>query len=89
VRASRARNHLNLLRCAGADYEAGKRRRYELPFAVNGGAYALAIWLAGETRDPPLQIGGLTAQHIGLGMAASWYPSMRLPARVKACSRSA
>ena len=53
-----------------ADYEAGKRRRYELLFAVNGGAYALAIWLSGETRDQPIQIGGLAAHHIGMGMAA-------------------
>ena len=53
-----------------SDYEAGKRRRYELLFAVNGGAYALAIWLAGEARDQPIQIGGLAAHHIGLGMAA-------------------
>ena len=27
------------------DYEAGKKRRYELFFAVNGGAFAVASWL--------------------------------------------
>lgn len=53
-----------------ANYEDGKRRRYELLFAVNGGAYALVIWLAGETRSQPIEIGGLMAHHIGLGMAS-------------------
>jgi hypothetical protein len=53
-----------------ADYEAGKKRRYELLFAVNGGAFALAVWLAGgEARNQPIRIGGLEDHHIGLGMA--------------------
>ena len=52
------------------DYEAGKRRRYELLFAVNGGAFALAGWLADGNAYRSIRIGGLEAHHIGLGMAA-------------------
>jgi hypothetical protein len=60
-----------------ADYESGKRRRYELLFAVNGGAFALVTWLVKEGRALPgeagrssIGIGGLEQHHIGLGMAA-------------------
>jgi len=51
-------------------YESGKKRRYELMFAVNGAAYALAIWAAKSAAGViDLRIGGLSATHIGWGMA--------------------
>lgn len=50
-----------------ADYESGKRRRYELLFAVNGGAYALVTW-ANDKLDAP-RFGGLTLEHVAVGMA--------------------
>jgi hypothetical protein len=54
-------------------YEAGKKRRYDLLFAVNGGAFAIAKLLA--TSDNKLQvnsdykiIGDLSLAHLAIGM---------------------
>lgn len=48
------------------EYEDGKHRRYNLLFAVNGGAFALAKLFA-EPRATAL-LGNLTLQHLALGM---------------------
>ena len=45
-------------------YEDGKHRRYELLFAVNGGAFAIAKFMG---EKPAL--GGLRLPHIAFGMA--------------------
>jgi hypothetical protein len=45
-------------------YEDGKHRRYELLFAVNGGAFAIAK-LIGEKQ---LQLGNLRLQQLASGM---------------------
>jgi hypothetical protein len=50
-----------------ADYESGKRRRYELLFAVNGGAYGLVTWAIDKLSAA--EFGGLTLQHVAIGMA--------------------
>jgi Domain of unknown function (DUF4440) len=54
-------------------YEAGKKRRYDLLFAVNGGAFAIAKLLT--TSDNKLQvnadykiIGDLSLAHLAIGM---------------------
>jgi hypothetical protein len=56
-------------------YENGKHRRYEILFAVNGGAFALAKLFHGETANPvpnppTLFLGGLSIDHVALGMIA-------------------
>jgi hypothetical protein len=52
-----------------ADYESGKRRRYDLLFAVNGGAFAVGTWLLKGEAGPAIRFGGLEQAHFGLGMA--------------------
>ncbi|WNG47413.1 hypothetical protein F0U60_27280 [Archangium minus] len=47
-------------------YEDGKHRRYELLFAVNGGAFALAKLLAERTRRQ--FVGNLSLPHLSIGM---------------------
>jgi hypothetical protein len=47
-------------------YEAGKKRRYDLLFAVNGGAFAIAQ-LLNNSPDKPL--GGLSLPDLAIGMA--------------------
>lgn len=47
-------------------YEDGKHRRYELLFAVNGGAFALAKLLADRTRRQA--VGNLSLPHLSMGM---------------------
>ncbi len=49
-------------------YEDGKDRRYKLLFAVNGAAFTIVKWLAGE-RDSSAFLGSLDLWHIGVGMA--------------------
>lgn len=54
-------------------YEAGKKRRYELLFSVNGGAFAIAKLLASD-GDKPLAssdykvLGSLSLLHLAIGM---------------------
>jgi hypothetical protein len=50
------------------EYEDGKHRRYNLLFAVNGAAFALAK-LFTEPRATAL-LGNLTIQHLAVGMIA-------------------
>jgi hypothetical protein len=50
-------------------YENGKHRRYSLLFAVNGGAFAIAKLLVGESGKSAVVLGGLTLQELALGMA--------------------
>jgi hypothetical protein len=47
-------------------YEDGKHRRYALLFSVNGGAFAIAKLLA--VSKPPQVVGGLSLQHLAIGM---------------------
>jgi hypothetical protein len=47
-------------------YEAGKKRRYDLLFAVNGGAFAIAQ-LLNNSSDKAL--GGLSLSDLAIGMA--------------------
>jgi purine-cytosine permease-like protein len=47
-------------------YEEGKHRRYSLLFAVNGGAFAVAKLLTGESGKPVL--GDLSLSQLALGM---------------------
>jgi hypothetical protein len=47
-------------------YEAGKHRRYNLLFAVNGGAFAIAK-LFGEENAAAV-LGNLSLRHLSLGM---------------------
>jgi hypothetical protein len=49
-------------------YESGKHRRYELLFAVNGGAFAIAKLFPDQAAQKFL--GGLTIDHLALGMIA-------------------
>jgi hypothetical protein len=49
-------------------YEEGKHRRYTLLFAVNGGAFALAQFIA--DKDPSTaSLGGLKLSYLCYGMA--------------------
>jgi len=49
-------------------YEEGKHRRYTLLFAVNGGAFALAKFIA--DKDPStVSVGGLQLSYLCYGMA--------------------
>lgn len=48
-------------------YEAGKKRRYELLFAVNGGAFAIAKLLTGSENTAQV-LGHLTLAHLAIGM---------------------
>jgi hypothetical protein len=50
-------------------YENGKHRRYTLMFAVNGGAFAIAKLLAGESGKSGVVLGSLTLQELAIGMA--------------------
>jgi hypothetical protein len=47
-------------------YEDGKHRRYELLFAVNGGAFAVAKFLVG--KDAAVVLGSLTLRQLSIGM---------------------
>jgi len=49
-----------------AAYEAGKKRRYELLFSVNGGAFAIAKLFADANASKLL--GNLTLQELAIGM---------------------
>lgn len=59
-----------------AEYEAGKKRRYELTFAVNGGGFALAQFLIGDGRSAPggvdwaTETFGLSPIQFGVAMVA-------------------
>jgi Rhodopsin-like GPCR transmembrane domain len=51
-------------------YEDGKHRRYSLLFAVNGGAFAIAKYSAGDLEEAArVMVGGLTIERLSLGMA--------------------
>jgi hypothetical protein len=50
-------------------YESGKHRRYSLMFAVNGGAFAIAKLLTGESAKSGVVLGSLTLQELAIGMA--------------------
>jgi hypothetical protein len=56
-------------------YEEGKHRRYNLLFAVNGGAFAVVELFATLTGSPRILdptdpvLGSLTLSHLSLGMA--------------------
>jgi hypothetical protein len=57
-------------RDVSALYEDGKHRRYSLLFAVNGGAFAIAKYSAGDLEEAArAMIGGLTIERLSLGMA--------------------
>jgi len=49
-------------------YEDGKHRRYELLFAVNGGAFAVAKLML-DNSNPNLVLGKLTLTELSFGMA--------------------
>jgi hypothetical protein len=54
-------------------YEAGKKRRYELLFSVNGGAFAIAklLTISKDQVLPSSQyqvLGGLSLAHLAIGM---------------------
>ena len=51
-------------------YENGKHRRYNLLFSVNGGAFAIAKLLTGESGKSGPVLGDLTLPQLSLGMAA-------------------
>jgi hypothetical protein len=56
-------------------YEAGKKRRYELFFAVNGGAFAVASWLWDDSKT----VGALKLAATGYGLAGfTWLMSLDL-----------
>jgi hypothetical protein len=48
-------------------YESGKKRRYELLFAVNGGAFAIAKLLTSSDNKEQV-LGYLTLTHLAIGM---------------------
>ncbi|PHV04375.1 hypothetical protein CSQ96_26025 [Janthinobacterium sp. BJB412] len=50
-------------------YENGKHRRYGLLLAVNGGAFAIARLLAGESGNSGFVLGNLTLRELAIGMA--------------------
>jgi hypothetical protein len=50
-------------------YEDGKHRRYNLLFAVNGGAFAIAKLLVGTAKEPGAVVGELHLCHLAYGMA--------------------
>jgi hypothetical protein len=51
-------------------YEDGKHRRYSLLFAVNGGAFAVAKVLTGESGACAVRVlGRLTLSELAVGMA--------------------
>ena len=52
-----------------SEYEAGKKRRYELLFAVNGAAYTLAIWLAKASPATSAPTVPATAGGTGAGVS--------------------
>jgi hypothetical protein len=47
-------------------YEDGKHRRYNLLFAVNGGAFAIAKLL--DEKNGAVVLGDLSLRHLSLGM---------------------
>ena len=51
-----------------AAYEQGKHRRYSLLFSVNGGAFAVAKLLTGESCKTPVVLGDLSLSQLALGM---------------------
>src|SRR5262245_58477150 len=51
-------------------YEDGKHRRYNLLFAVNGGAFAIAKLLVGTAKEGGVVVGELRLCHLAYGMAA-------------------
>jgi hypothetical protein len=53
-----------------AYYEDGKHRRYSLLFSVNGGAFAIAKILLPGADVQASVLGGLTLQHLAIGMVA-------------------
>ena len=50
-------------------YENGKHRRYSLLFAVNGGAFAIAKLLVGDSSKPGIVLGSLALHDLSIGMA--------------------
>ena len=50
-------------------YENGKHRRYNLLFAVNGGAFTIANLFVGKSCKPSIFLGSLTLQQLAYGMA--------------------
>lgn len=51
-------------------YETGKHRRYSLLFFVNGGAFAIAKLITGESGKPGVVLGNLTLTELSVGMVA-------------------
>jgi hypothetical protein len=51
-------------------YETGKHRRYSLLFSVNGGAFAIAKLITGESGKPGVVLGNLTLTELSVGMVA-------------------
>ena len=51
-------------------YENGKHRRYSLLFSVNGGAFAIAKLITGETGKYGVVLGNLTLSELSIGMVA-------------------
>jgi hypothetical protein len=51
-------------------YETGKHRRYGLLFSVNGGAFAIAKLITGESGKPGVVLGNLTLTELSVGMVA-------------------
>ena len=49
-------------------YENGKHRRYTMLFAINGGAFAVAKLLVGESTKTAIVLGSLTIQQLAIGM---------------------
>jgi hypothetical protein len=52
---------------AYSHYEAGKKRRYELLFSINGGAFAIAKLLV-DPKNTKQVLGNLTLTHLAIGM---------------------
>jgi uncharacterized membrane protein YbhN (UPF0104 family) len=55
------------LKDAYSHYEAGKKRRYELLFSINGGAFAIAKLLV-DPKNTKQVLGNLTLTHLAIGM---------------------
>lgn len=49
-------------------YENGKQRRYNLLFAVHGGAFTVTKVIRGVDQATPIILGGLTLLHLSVGM---------------------
>jgi len=50
-------------------YENGKHRRYSLLFSINGGAFAIAKLLTGESGHAGVVLGALSLKELSAGMA--------------------